>query len=152
MIRLLLITWCLSALLGACAQTRSGIRNTYAYYKVSIPGNIPVDERGVPLERDDTVRVIYLECSGAAKPEVTTVEYPGRLYTASVFEEGQTVTVGDFTLKPAKGNRLWRVELTPSEEKKVPRTTKIIIKGARNGRAFSQAVAGETRLPSPIHM
>jgi hypothetical protein len=159
MIRTFLTLTFLSLLFSACAQTRTGIQKAHAFFKVSIPGNIPVDEQGNPMKRDDTVRVIYMECSGAAKPEINEVLYPGKAYTASVFEEKSSVQVGNenynnspLSVKPAKGNTLWRVELTPSGAKKTPRTNKIIIKGARNGRTFSQVIEGETQLASPIHM
>ena len=144
---------CVSAFFTACAQKSTGIQKTYAYFRVSTPGNIPVDEHGNALERDDTVRVIYMECSGAAMPVIDYVQYPGKLYTASVFKEEQVpVTVGRFTIRPAKANTLWRVELTPSDEKKPPRTSKIIMKGKRNGRTFSQVIVRETQLASPLHM
>lgn len=157
--RMLLLLICLSALFTACAQTKTGIQTTYAYFRVSTPGNIPVDEQGNPLKRDDTVRVIYIESSGTAKPEIQSVQYPGKLYTASVFaEEKFPITVKkkddqSLAIQPSvKTNKIWRVELTPAGPGKGPRTNKIVLKGVRGGKAFSQVIASEAELASPIYM
>ncbi|MGB8190363.1 MAG: hypothetical protein WCF67_00530 [Chitinophagaceae bacterium] len=146
-----------ACLLSACAQTKTGIQNTYAYFSISFPGNIPVDENGNPLKGPDTMRVIYIETSGKAKPVIKSVQYGNVEFSAAVFaEEKYPVAIGkaqtsnqNIMLSPRKGNTLWRVELAslralPSKSKS------IIVKGTLNGRAFTRTILKEQELAPQI--
>ena len=64
---LLLILFSTTFFLTGCAQTKTSIQNSYAYFRIFIPGNLPVDDNGNPLRGADTMRVIYIETKGATK-------------------------------------------------------------------------------------
>jgi hypothetical protein len=156
--RNLLLLLFLFLFLNACSQTKSGIRKSYAFFQLSFPGNIPVDDNGNPMRGADTLRFVYMECSGNKAPAISSVQYNNRMYDAAVFPAGKTpATPGikkgsneKVVLKPAAGNSLWRIELTPIERKAAPQKG-MIIKGALNGRPFTSTIKKEIELEPEIH-
>jgi hypothetical protein len=144
--------------LPACAQTKSGVQNSYAYFRIFIPGNIPVDESGNALRGTDTIRMIYIETKGTAQLNVQTVQYGNKVYSAAVFEEQNSqVTVGkdfrtniDKVIRRGKGNRLWRVELSSEGEVKGLPVKNINIKGTLGGKKFVHVLKRETELQPEI--
>jgi hypothetical protein len=136
--------------LSVCGQT---VKKAYAFYRVQSPGNIPVDDDGKPIGGADTVRFIYIECSGNVQPVITRADYRGRMYAISTLPvENLPVMVGkakgserQITIKPAKGNSLWLVELSP-EDRRSPYRSKITLQGKR----FTVTVSQEVELEPEI--
>jgi hypothetical protein len=144
--------------LNACSQTKTGIRKTYAFFQVSFPGNIPVDDNGNPMKGADTLRFVYIETSGRQAPTISSAQYNNTTYSASVFPaEKVPVTAGTkkgsdqkIIIKPAAGNSLWRIELTPAGRTKSLQKS-MIIKGAVNGKPFTTTIKKEVELEPEIH-
>lgn len=144
--------------LPACTQTKSSIRNSYAFFRMFIPGNLPVDDNGNPLHGPYPVRIIYIETSGAATPKVESVQCGKWMFEGSVFaEEKVPVVVGkskatgkDVVISPRKGNKLWRVELTPTTEIRLSPNKNIVVRGVLGGRKFTRVISKETELESEI--
>lgn len=143
-------------LLPACAQTRPGIRNGYAYFKPHLPGNIMADDAGNPVQPGlQVTRFIYLEADSSFRPVVESVGYNGQDYPAAAFPVTEAVVnIGikktdnrPVVLRPGKGSRIWRVELTgagpaPSGQS----LTGIQLKGTNGGKAFTFPLKKEEEL------
>jgi hypothetical protein len=107
------------------AQISDGIKNIQGFYIEKLPGNIPVDENGKSLFKGaDTLITIYVETSGK-EPEWKTAWWSGRNYsiTSSLisqrpYEAGTKTSDGKkIILTPAKGNKLWKLNLLVCEKK-----------------------------------
>jgi hypothetical protein len=110
---------------SSCSQTSYGIKKINAFYIEKLPGNIPVDENGNSLFKGpDTLITIYVEISGKG-PEWKTAWWSGKNYsiTSSLISqtpyEAGTNARDDkkIILNPAKGNKLWRLDLQVCEKK-----------------------------------
>ena len=106
-------------LFASCSQSRAGIYKTYSFYKINMPGNIPVDDNGKPLTRiHDTTRIIYFESKKGVKPQVTAVIVNGNYYkpvlseiTSNTEEAGSLLETNKPVIIKARTNtQLWKVE------------------------------------------
>ncbi len=124
----------LSAGFSSCAQTRTGIVRSYAYYIERTPGNIPdfaieapvegnKDPRVSPVRKVDTSIVIYIETKNKLiswdtawqkdQPYLITAFAVTDIPTQPGFaKEGEQIL-----LSPAKGNFLWQLQLSPLRPK-----------------------------------
>ena len=143
---LMMVMGCLSA----CGQT---VKKAYAFYRVQTTGTLQVDDDGKPIGGVDTVRFIYLECSGNVQPVITRADYRGRMYGVATSPVATLpVIVGkakgserQITLQPAKGNSIWLVELSP-EDRRSPYRSRITLQGKR----FTVTVSKEVELEAEI--
>jgi hypothetical protein len=102
---------------AGCAQQKPVAEKAYAFYRISHPGNIPVDDQGNPEQRVDTVYQVYLE-SGSQAPDIVYVSIHGLQYHA-VAVQLEEVEVGKRTsdnktilLRARPGYALWQLDLS----------------------------------------
>lgn len=145
---------------SGCSQSRN-LEKAHAFFQHITYGTIAVDDKGNQLTPGSkTERFIYMETKANAKPIINHIIYNGydikNPLLISVAQ--QTVNVGaknsdnkQIVLVPAKGNRLWKIELSIPEkeirqdkpevitinENTVSVPVDIIIKGKYGGRAFT---------------
>ena len=131
------------------AQTNCSIKKAYAFYTVSVPGAQMADENGNPVPPIPFVnRYIYIEWSGAEKPEIETVLYNNKpLSTTVTAIDSSSVIPGEnfgnnrehkITVK--KCNNLWKIDLQALANNSMPNQDckNIIIKtkGTKNTCEF----------------
>jgi hypothetical protein len=127
--------------IASFTQSRDGIKNIQGFYTEKLPGNIPVDENGNSLFKGpDTLIVIYVETSGKG-PEWKTAWWGGRNYSITYslisqtpYEAGSTLKDDKkIILKPATGNKLWKLSLQGCEKKLYPpqkiKSGQVLLKG-----------------------
>ncbi|MER3463681.1 MAG: hypothetical protein C4329_03940 [Chitinophagaceae bacterium] len=107
---------------GGCKAQSSVIKRGYAFYKPINYGAQMRDLDGKPVNRKDTSYFLYLETKAGAKPEIHSVLFEGKLFTAGVFPvQGSKVEVGKLMndqkvwITKQSGNSMWLVELHPAE-------------------------------------
>ncbi len=145
------------SLLSSCAQSRY-IKKVYAFSIQINPGAPPKYKNGVEVNRSQIKKFIYLECTGSSKPTINEVEYKGNLYKdPEIFfagneqiKAGINQSTGKVVLlSPAKGNRLWRIEITIAESEKnktVSAKNNIVINGEKDGHPFTVKIDKEIEL------
>ena len=108
------------------AQTKCNIKKAYAFYTVNMPGVQMVDENGNPVTPVPQIeRFIYLEWKGVKAPEIENVYYNTSNFTMSLTKvEGSSISVGEKwgnnqpkTIKSSIGYSLWKIEVSPMEDK-----------------------------------
>lgn len=82
-----------------CAQQKAAAQKSYLFYRINLPGNIPVDEQGNPEQKADTVYQAYLVTKKPA-PSVAYAIISGKRYEVLAVEV-EEVLVG----KTATGNK-----------------------------------------------
>jgi hypothetical protein len=138
---------------SAFAQTGCAIKKAYAWYNVSMPGNIMTDENGNHIQPSPNItRFIYVEYSGTKLPEIKAVLYNGVSLGFSIVRvKEKTLSVGDKELNPdniitaKKGNSFLQINLQPFEGKTMPETDckNIIIKNKFAGKLCKFYVTSE---------
>jgi hypothetical protein len=157
---LLILSLSTSFVLTGCAQTKTSVQSTYAFFRTFIPGNLPVDDNGNPLRGPYPVRIIYIETRGPATPQIESVQHGDNMFSASVFaEEKVPVVVGigkasgkTVVINPRKGHKLWRIELTPTTEMRRSASNKITVTGMLSGKKFTRIISKETELKPEIRV
>lgn len=105
---------------ASCAQSKCPIKKAYAFYTISYPGVQMADENGNPVPVKPNIdRFIYIEWSGAKKPEIETVLYDNNALSATLTAiEGTEVIPGDdignnqdHKITAKKCNILWKLQL-----------------------------------------
>lgn len=156
---ILLSVFCL-ALLNSEAQSKCSIYKANAYFTVSMPGTVMVDEQGNQVRPAPTVqRFIYLECIGTKRPVIQAITYNNIPFTPAMPESfpGSSILAGkrnedekEIMLKPRKGNRIWKIEiLPPSDKPQSPEACRNIIlklKQGNNGTCSYRIISGELQL------
>lgn len=146
---------------SACAQTGSLVK-AQAFYKLSFPGTVMRDIDGKEVDRGvDTVYQVYVEVMGNARPVIDSVFIRGRPFTAVVYPLTKPeYIIGNrksderrVVLQPAKGNSLWRLEISPIA---APARTKkslilVLLKGRKAGKNFSYTITRLVELSPDIH-
>ena len=149
----LLPIFLLSGFSSALAQTGCTIKKAYAWYTVSMPGNIMTDENGNRIQPlPNITRFIYAEYSGTKMPAIKSVLYNKTAldFTVEKVKE-KTVFIGDKNLNPGKiltvkkGNSFLKINLQPFEGKKMPDIDckSIIISGKIAGKPCTNYIAVE---------
>jgi len=144
--------------LTSCAQTKYSIKKIYAFSVEHLPGNIPVDPNGKSLYRGpDTLNTVFIELQGEAV-HWNTAWKNGKVYnidsspvTGDVHEIGQEKVSGKkVIIQPAKGNRLFRLELVPTDRKiKSPMSVlpgQILIKGKAGNKVILRKITDQVEL------
>lgn len=148
--------------MAACAQVNKTVVKAVAYYTIPVPGTIAVDENGRQMPPPRTkVFTVYLETKGIA-PQWTKAWADGQSFTLIPFATGfdTTVVVGrairgdrNISLKPAKGNRITKLELAPDGKVTVPPQkiagNEVLLEGSVKGKRFYYKITGLTELASP---
>ena len=141
------------------SQTTYGIKKVYAYYEEHMPGNIPVGEDGKPMKKYPTViHHLFVETTSKTKIQWKTAWKDGKSYSVSIKEitefpvdlGKEKVNEKEVKIKPAKGNKLWQLELTAQEKStKSPLKIKdeeIILQGVYNGKKIYKRIDKEIEL------
>ena len=147
--------------LTACAQTGALVK-AQAFYKLSFPGTVLRDIEGKEVDRGvDTVYQVYLEVKGNARPVIDSVFIKSRPFTAVVYPLTKPeYAIGNrksderrVVLQPAKGNSLWRLEISPVPA--AARTKKsfipVLLKGRKAGKNFTYTITRLIELSPDIH-
>jgi hypothetical protein len=128
-----------------CAQRQYGYQKGLFYFKQKHPGNIMVDDNGQPINSTDTIQFIYVEVKGTNEPAIEEVMHNGKSYAAAVFSASPSeFQIGirkldgkKEVLQPKEGNKIWKLELTPLENKTtIKNNGPTIIKGKLAGKPF----------------
>jgi hypothetical protein len=158
--QLFLLSFVLIAL-SSCAQSKYSIKKITAFYALRTPGNIAVDEKGNELySGPDTIHTIYIEVSGKNTVKWEDAWKNNNYYTListkitqAIFEAGMDKNSNKVILKPATGNTLWQLSLSPSETKTSKPgkgvANEIIIQGKYNGKKIIQKISKLTELVLP---
>ncbi len=157
-IKCLLFYSLLSISLLSCAQSKYGIKNIYATYRIHLPGNIAVDENGDSLTPPDTVNIVYIE---AASDIVWSEAWKnGKQYsiiktliTESPFDAGTNKFTNEkIMLHSTPGNKLWMLQLVATEKNvEVPQGVvpgEILLEGSFNGRKIKRKIMKQTEINS----
>lgn len=142
------------------AQLAGSVIKAWAFNKPVTHGTLMVDDNGNPVHpAADTSRFIYMECKGNMEPRVDNVMYGSRVFSVAVFPAGQKeilmLTKKDgraYSIKPAKGNYLWKLELSSSSIQKrySGNQKKITIKGKLGSKSFTCTLINEIELQPDI--
>jgi len=158
-----------------CDSVHFGIRAIHAFWAIHIPGNIPVDpESGRPLYHGpDTLNTVYIETgAGVQGIQWEAAWKNNRIYSITVILISKpSLEIGTrkadnqkVILTPAKGNKLWRLELTPlfpgSEGPAKPegaypmppeklRPGEILLRGKCGKKTFFQKIGSQVELVLP---
>jgi hypothetical protein len=156
-----IVTILLAFFVSACAQTGTLVK-AKAFYKQSFPGTIMRDIDGKEVDRGvDTVYQVYVEVKGNARPVIDSVFIKGRPFTAVVYPLTKPeYAIGNrksdeqpVVLQAAKGNSLWRLEISPVAE--AVRTKKsfvlVLLKGRKAGKKFTYTITRLVELAPDIH-
>ena len=149
----------LTVSLYACAQSKYSIKNIYGVYKVHLPGNVAVDEKGNEIPSRDTINLIYVESSTddihwdtAWKNGKTYFILPTLIDTASFNAGTNKITNGNMIIHASGGNKLWQLQLVVSERKNLPPVTilqdEILLQGRYNGKRILQKIKNQVELNS----
>jgi hypothetical protein len=110
-------------ILSSCAQHKSVIKNTRAYYTIIQPGTIRVDPNGNEVPRkQDTLFVVYAEVNSEeivftkAVMNQKTYKVVSHKMESTGFEAGFTKETGEkIIITPTAGCFIYRLVLEPSE-------------------------------------
>lgn len=160
--RLLFLLCFILITVSSCAQSKYGIKKITAFYALRTPGNIPVDENGKELySGPDTIHTIYIEVSGKNTVKWEDAWKNNNYYTVistkitqATFEAGMGKTANSrIIIKPAAGNTLWQLSLSPLETKPAKPAKalhdEIILQGKYNGKKVIQKISKQTELVLP---
>lgn len=154
-----IILFCVFALVS-CAQTKSVIKQSHAFYVVRLPGIIAVDENGNPRTTNiDTLNIIYVETTtknlvwGEAERGGAKYAVQATLVTANQFMAGINKTTQEpVVLKTADSNQLWRLLLVQNDKAEYKGTNKaepFIITGRNGDKKFSLTIKNQQELILP---
>ena len=143
------------------AQIKYKVYNILGVYTEKLPGNIPVDENGKSLFKGaDTLITIYVETSGKGH-EWETAWWGSKNYsiTSSLIlqtpYEAGTNAIDDkkIILKPATGNKLWKLSLQVCEKKIYPpqklNPGQVLLKGKYLNKTFFRKIDSLVQLTVP---
>jgi len=146
----LILIGCFSAFFVTAFTQSRYIKKGYAYSQQVKSGVNQIDEKGNSIIPGIEIKgFIYLESKGSIKPQIDKVTYKGISYNnPRVFLAGNSkIEIGDnkadgkpIILSPAKGNILWRIDLTLTGKEFNNKTSApniIIVKGKKDGHLFS---------------
>ncbi len=138
---------------NACAQRNKIIANAHAFYVVTIPGNIAVDENGRPRNAgQDTSTFVYVETTGSdpiwqyawINDSVYQIDFSKvKENPAQVGFDKRTRT--KITIPVASANTLWMLRLVPTDAK-YPAPEKIM-----QGELLLQGVSKKTRITKKVN-
>ena len=125
----------------------------FAFNIIIQPGNIPVDENGVPVKLTiNKERFIYIITKGSVKPVLKSITYNKVLVKWNIVRAAEQKysatsksTQKTIIIKPTKGSSMWRIDIQEFPNHSISDTTvPIIIKGSSYHKPFSIFVFKET--------
>ena len=140
----------LFSFLQSCHAQSKNIKNATAFAKAVAYGKEMRDLDGNTVARHDTAYFLYVEVKGHHQPQITSIEYNGRLFSGAVhpvtekrIEAGINKSTGKKVfITTNSANSLWRIELNPpsSINKKTSNSKKMIVKGRANNQPFTLTI------------
>lgn len=131
-----------------------------AFFTVSSPGTIMVDENGNAVGQWFVNHFIYLQVKGNSKPEVTSLTYNGVPYSVQINKEmTDKISVGNnfnnneaITLSATPGYSIWKISGLVKDEKRQLKSAadKIILKGSNGKQNFAYTMNGETQIQTEM--
>lgn len=139
------------------SQVNCSVKKAYAFYTETIPGVQMADENGNPIPPVPVIdRFVYIEWTGAGKPEISQVLYNNKKMQAEVTAvDGNTLIPGgdvgnnsDYSIKANKCHSLWKIQLQTVSGNEMPaiECRNIIIKLQKAGNNCEVPVANEIKL------
>lgn len=129
-----------------CKSQLKNNTNVWAFAKPIIQG-VVLKETYNDVEKQDTAFFLYLETTSSSPPQISFLAYSGKVFLPAVYSETQVefivgIRQADDTkirLKKKQGSFLWKVELTPSQNRYSgkARAGKITVKGKAGTQNFS---------------
>lgn len=145
---------------ASCAQTKMvKLPNAHAFFNVTVPGALQMDENGNPVNRIFINRFIYIETIGKQPFIIYSISSGNKKYKFTIEEEKliPVIAGNDYTtnlpvkIKAAKNNKLWKVSLTPESDKDTANPIKnIVIRGKVCGKVFKLVVPKDEQLAGPL--
>lgn len=150
--------------IAAFTQVRPVVKG-YVFSQLINEGVNRVDENGNSTSAGLKTKIyIYLEVRGSGKPMVSQVRYNSKVFndptvysiTGVPAYVGSTAAGGKkIVLSPARGNHLWRIEFTITENQEKPLVAThptILVKGSIDRRAFTIVLKNEVALAEAVGM
>ena len=142
---------------AAGAQKNCTVLKSKAYYTISQPGNIHVDETGKQINPGTSKeRFIYITTSCNIKPKITLLKYGKTVADAEIEKvAGNNVVLAknsdgeDIYFKAAKGTTIWRINVQENQLINADAKPDIYLKVLINKKAQIIRMYSETMLSSP---
>ncbi len=137
------------------AQVNCKAIQGYAYSITTLPGILRVDENGIPFPvRVNKERLIYFFTSCKTKPTINKVLYSGTIVKADVdptaeisFSAVKSSDQKNITLKPRKGNYLWKISIVENAGKPISeKNNTITVTGKIGSKPFFIIIKNEVEL------
>ena len=156
--KILLLVLLIAVAATSCAQP-AFVQNVQAYTALKKLGRMPVNLEGMEVSPEQQkLTTVYIETKSAnPKWGNATINNQSYNVVASAIKSPVEIGVNKITnkkviVKAKPGNKLWLLELTPSDDK-APKansdTNKIIIRGKNNNKPFDIKVKKVTELELP---
>jgi hypothetical protein len=145
--------------LPCIAQRNCTPTKQFAFYSVVQPGNIPLDDNGVPRRQKPVInRTIYLISACRTKPEIGRITYNGINVDFTLERtEGRTENVGSDTdgneviLRASAAGSIWKLIIGDIKSSIDHNKAKIMIYG-KGKRSFALTIKTEKELiPLPAY-
>jgi hypothetical protein len=142
---------------AADAQKNCTVLKSKAFYTISQPGNIRVDETGRQVNPGiSKERFIYITTSCNVKPKITLLKY-GKITVAAEIEKvtGSSIVLAknsdgeDIYFKAAKGATIWKINIQENQLINADAKPDIYLKVLINKRTQVIRIYSETMLLSP---
>jgi hypothetical protein len=144
----------------SCSQTKTAVKNVYAFRAVKNRGTIAVDENGKPLTPAvDTLHIIYVETDGQgivwehAWKNNKTYNISAMQVSERPVEVGKEKgTQKNILINPSKGTQVWILELSPSDHIDPPKGTNpatILLRFKVKGKTFYRTITNQKELSVP---
>jgi len=143
------------------AQTKYGMRKIRAFYQMWMPGNIPVDDNGRPLQHGPRyTTTIYIETTSnnvswdsawinGKLCSVTSTHITALPYELGLTRSGNKKII----LTASPGNQLWQLDLNPLPESfnsgPLQRPDKILLRGKYGKKIFKITTPKPVELKTP---
>lgn len=142
---------------GLQAQVNCKAIKGHAFYIITLPGTMQVDENGNPVPpKINKERFIYFTTTCKTKPIINTVLYGKTVVRADeqpTAENSFTATKTDkksIRLKAFKGNYLWKINVVEKDGKAIPdKKMTITVSGKMGTKPFLIMMKEETQLQGP---
>ncbi len=145
----------------SCSQVNYGIKKVNGYTEIRQRGTLQVDDFGNPVNIEPIIiHTIYVEAPTNSKIEWNLAWWHGKAYAvAATLSSSLPMEVGigkvsgqKIILKPENGNKLWKLELMPTNKKGNPPSKKskgIILEGKINSKKIVRSIDQLTELSVP---
>lgn len=142
---------------NADAQNKCAVLKAKAYYTITQPGNIPVDNNGKQIKvAPSKERVIYITTSCKTEPKIFSLKY-GNTGAVADLEKitGSSIILAkdfdgnDIYFRAAKGTYIWKINVQENQSEETDAFPNIYLKVLINKKTQVIRIYSETLLPSP---